>query len=410
MPGITNIREVADLGTSAARINRETGELFINKRMFANMDADQKLFIMLHEAGHAELDTQNEFEADRYAFTEFVKLGKPLSQAVKALSRNLSFQGDKAPEQRQRLKTMVRMALDYDYRVNHNEKANLMKFSNLDGADSPGAGSTGGGTDLSAIIQSATSLLGSSGTGSTGTSIPAVTPEQQAMGTVMSMAGIDQAQIQKETIDKIKKNPLNGMAPIMAISTITSIFKGKKSTWEKMKEKEKEDFVEKMLTIVFEGANEQFSPKDLCVEALKQIGENFDRWWKTSTSWVPGRVKDKENKYNKKWEEKSQAIMNRLTPEQQAQLFNKTWQETAALVKAGTIKVNPEAWTSRPGSNTYVPYDSKTVYGVKDGEIKPLGYQVFNAPITPQYLYLSIFFAVVALLGSMYFIGSRLKK
>lgn len=108
---ISKIYEVDDLGTTPARVNRETGELYINKRVWPTLSKNKRMFILLHEAGHASLKTRNEFEADEYAFNNYAAMGLPLSESIKALSRVLPF--DK-PQHEQRVMAQFNRAFQYD--------------------------------------------------------------------------------------------------------------------------------------------------------------------------------------------------------------------------------------------------------------------------------------------------------
>lgn len=121
MRGITSIEYVTNLGTTPARVNRVTGECFINTPVFFNFPADIRLFILLHEAGHVVLNTTNEYEADNYAFEQYAKLGRSLKNSVKALSTVLPFSNQ---EQYNRVIQQFIRAYEYDNYHNHNKKTN----------------------------------------------------------------------------------------------------------------------------------------------------------------------------------------------------------------------------------------------------------------------------------------------
>ncbi len=110
---ISKIYEVDDLGTTPARVNRETGELYINKRIWPTLSKNKRMFILLHEAGHATLKTRNEFEADEYAFNNYAAMGLPLSESIKALTQVLPF--DK-PQHEERVMAQFNRAFQYDNR------------------------------------------------------------------------------------------------------------------------------------------------------------------------------------------------------------------------------------------------------------------------------------------------------
>ncbi len=109
---ITKITEVDDIGgNTPARVNRETGEMFINRERWRKLPKAHRMFILLHEAGHATLNTKNELLADEYAFNNYADMGYPLSESVKALTRILPF--DK-PGHRIRAEEQMKRALIFD--------------------------------------------------------------------------------------------------------------------------------------------------------------------------------------------------------------------------------------------------------------------------------------------------------
>lgn len=109
--GITQIVEVADLGTSPAMVNRETGVVYINARFKGRLTKDQWLFILLHEEGHLKLKTLDENAVDNWAFNEYVKRGGSLKQSVFALTRVLS---GSTPEHYQRANNQLIRAKNYE--------------------------------------------------------------------------------------------------------------------------------------------------------------------------------------------------------------------------------------------------------------------------------------------------------
>lgn len=79
------------------------------------MTPQQRFFMLLHEAGHVALQTSNEFEADRYAFENYVSRGHSLKQSVYALSKILS---GRNPEHYHRVKAQLERALLHDQKNN----------------------------------------------------------------------------------------------------------------------------------------------------------------------------------------------------------------------------------------------------------------------------------------------------
>lgn len=66
--GITKIIRVPDLGATPARVNRRTGVMEISLKHMKAMPVAHRLFVMLHEQAHVELQTTDEVKADAYAF------------------------------------------------------------------------------------------------------------------------------------------------------------------------------------------------------------------------------------------------------------------------------------------------------------------------------------------------------
>jgi len=54
-----------------AKVNRVDKTLFLNSDIWKGLPADQREFVLLHEKGHLELQTADEFEANSYAVKNF---------------------------------------------------------------------------------------------------------------------------------------------------------------------------------------------------------------------------------------------------------------------------------------------------------------------------------------------------
>lgn len=117
--GITKIVRVDDLGNTPARVNRKTGVMYISLKHMKAMPENHRLFVMLHEMGHVVCQTENEMEADAWAFKEYAKRGHSLTDSVHALTRVLD---DRDPEHNWRMYLQLQRAKEYDYKVNHNTK------------------------------------------------------------------------------------------------------------------------------------------------------------------------------------------------------------------------------------------------------------------------------------------------
>ncbi|WP_113636097.1 hypothetical protein [Nubsella zeaxanthinifaciens] len=110
--GITRITYVPDLISTPARVNRRTGEMQLSLKHMRAMPKEHRLFVMLHEKAHVELQTTDEVKADAQAFKEYADLGYSLNASVKALTKVLS---DKNPEHFWRMYAQLQRAKAYDY-------------------------------------------------------------------------------------------------------------------------------------------------------------------------------------------------------------------------------------------------------------------------------------------------------
>lgn len=79
-----------DGNPTPARCNRRTGEIWINESVWHDIEPQHRLFILLHELGHIELNTSNEIAVDNFAYNRYIQMGYPLTESVKALSRVLT--------------------------------------------------------------------------------------------------------------------------------------------------------------------------------------------------------------------------------------------------------------------------------------------------------------------------------
>lgn len=118
--GITAIYYMPDLGETPASVNRKTGEILINQRMWNAMPFEHRVFVLLHEWAHIKCQTSNEFRADEVAFKEYIKHGFSLKASVKALFSLLNFSN---PEHLPRLHAQYKRACLHDLLVNGNQKA-----------------------------------------------------------------------------------------------------------------------------------------------------------------------------------------------------------------------------------------------------------------------------------------------
>ena len=87
-----SIIHVPDLdgNPTPARCNRRTGEIWINDSQWKNIKPEHRMFILLHEYGHIQLDSSDELAVDAYASDLYIKMGYSLTESVKALSQILT--------------------------------------------------------------------------------------------------------------------------------------------------------------------------------------------------------------------------------------------------------------------------------------------------------------------------------
>jgi len=108
---------------SPARYYWQHKIIVVNVPIWAKMNPDQRLFVLLHEVGHATLQTRDELKADAWALNEYLKLGGKLSQSLYALTNNLS---EKDPEGYARIINQFNSLVKYDIEHNNNEKLNYI--------------------------------------------------------------------------------------------------------------------------------------------------------------------------------------------------------------------------------------------------------------------------------------------
>lgn len=58
-----------------AKVNRKTGVLYLDSKIWDSLPANEKEFVLWHENGHLQLDTADEFKANAYAVKNFVNAG-----------------------------------------------------------------------------------------------------------------------------------------------------------------------------------------------------------------------------------------------------------------------------------------------------------------------------------------------
>jgi len=57
--------------TELAKVNRSTGTLYLNSKIWQGLPRDQQEFVLFHEDGHLTMQTASEFKANEYAIQKF---------------------------------------------------------------------------------------------------------------------------------------------------------------------------------------------------------------------------------------------------------------------------------------------------------------------------------------------------
>ncbi len=102
-----------------ARVNRNTGTVYVSAWHFKQMNPVQRRFVLYHELAHYLFKTRNEQMADEYAFMRMVKEGYKISSIVKAINHLLN----NTRAHYGRKLNIVSAARVYDYVFNHNKKS-----------------------------------------------------------------------------------------------------------------------------------------------------------------------------------------------------------------------------------------------------------------------------------------------
>lgn len=65
-----------------AKINRVTGDIFVSSNIWHQLPEDEKEFVLLHERGHLEKQTPDEYAANAYAIENFAPAGELNNQQL----------------------------------------------------------------------------------------------------------------------------------------------------------------------------------------------------------------------------------------------------------------------------------------------------------------------------------------
>lgn len=96
------------MGSCPASVDMDSGIISINKSVWDRYDKFEKQFILWHEIGHYELDTDSEYEADEYALKHVYK------SAPRSLKRSLQTLYKIRVVDGARLDNLYRAALELD--------------------------------------------------------------------------------------------------------------------------------------------------------------------------------------------------------------------------------------------------------------------------------------------------------
>ena len=111
-----------DLGNTPAKINRYTGIIQLNNKIWHEIPEIQRRFILLHELGHYYLNTSDEKKADEYAFEHLAgKMPYSLKGILGAISENLDIENN--PKHRERYLEIVKKLIQIDAEKFNNKTA-----------------------------------------------------------------------------------------------------------------------------------------------------------------------------------------------------------------------------------------------------------------------------------------------
>ena len=103
-----------DLGKTPARVNRLTGEIFLNMDIWETLPEAYQNFILAHEEGHYYAQTTNELLADHYAFMKMA--GKESESLKNSVNTILDILPGTSDNQKTRILNIYRLALTWDLR------------------------------------------------------------------------------------------------------------------------------------------------------------------------------------------------------------------------------------------------------------------------------------------------------
>lgn len=126
--GVADVVFSDEIGETPANCNLKTRIIKLNPEYWKKLNDDQRFYVIAHEAGHINLQTRSEFEADQYASKLYLESGRSPKQSVFSISKVLPL---KNYEQRKRLEYQLERASEYDYQINKNNNAlKILKIMN----------------------------------------------------------------------------------------------------------------------------------------------------------------------------------------------------------------------------------------------------------------------------------------
>lgn len=115
MKNFTDIQENLFINTPAA-VNRKTGVLYINPRLFGKLKDASQNFVIAHEYGHLINNSSNEKAADDYALWRQIGLGEDSIDVLRSFYDAMPFN---TPEQVERGEKLLRTVFRNEFNANN---------------------------------------------------------------------------------------------------------------------------------------------------------------------------------------------------------------------------------------------------------------------------------------------------
>ena len=105
---------------SVAAVHRPSGTMILSPSFF-ELPSLSQAFIVAHELGHYQLNTADEFKADRYAFLVCANMGLPIASSIETMAKTLPGSNDQHVE---RVEKLLEFALKFDGTTNPEKNHN----------------------------------------------------------------------------------------------------------------------------------------------------------------------------------------------------------------------------------------------------------------------------------------------